>query len=118
MNKDSTETPMTKTNMDLWELMAKHDQGDFLRSTAEAVLELIMDADADGLIGVGRQPGRHGRGRWRLLPRPCPARQSARGSRRPSAPTQSKQQAPRGRRSSPARGAIRNQDLPERGPAC
>ncbi|WP_279578019.1 hypothetical protein [Paracoccus versutus] len=29
---------MTKTNMDLSELLAKHDQGDFLRSMAEAVL--------------------------------------------------------------------------------
>ena len=31
-NHDHTETPMTKTNMDLSELLAKHDQGDFLRS--------------------------------------------------------------------------------------
>jgi hypothetical protein len=31
---------MTKTNMDLSELLAKHDQGDFLRSIAEAVLQL------------------------------------------------------------------------------
>ena len=33
---------MTKTNMDLSELVAKHDQGDLLRSIAEAVLQLIM----------------------------------------------------------------------------
>ena len=45
---------MTKTNMDLSELLAKHDQGDFLRSIAEAVLQLIMEADVDGLIGAGR----------------------------------------------------------------
>ena len=36
--------------MDLSELMAKHDQGDLLRSIAEAVLQLIMEADVDGLI--------------------------------------------------------------------
>lgn len=34
---------MTKTNMDLSELLAKHDQGDFLRGIAEAVLQLIME---------------------------------------------------------------------------
>ena len=38
-----TETPMTKTNMDLSELFAKHDQGDLLGSIAEAVLQLMMD---------------------------------------------------------------------------
>ena len=45
---------MTKTNMDLSELLAKHDQGDLLRGIAEAVLELIMETDVDGLIGAGR----------------------------------------------------------------
>jgi hypothetical protein len=40
---------MTKTNMDLSELLAKHDQGDFLRGIAEAVLQLIM---VDFLVGV------------------------------------------------------------------
>lgn len=41
---------MTKTNMDLSGLMAKHDQGDFLRTIAEAVLQMIMEAAVDGLI--------------------------------------------------------------------
>ena len=45
---------MTKTNMDLSELLAKQDGGDFLRSVAEAVLQLIMEADVEGLIGAGR----------------------------------------------------------------
>ncbi|MEH6773986.1 MAG: transposase [Cereibacter changlensis] len=45
---------MTKTNMDLSELPAKHDQGDLLRNIAEAVLQLIMEADVDSLIGAGR----------------------------------------------------------------
>ncbi len=33
---------MTKTNMDLSELPAKQDRGDFLRSFADAVLQLII----------------------------------------------------------------------------
>jgi len=39
---------MTRTNMDLPELLARHDRGDFLRGIAEAVLQLIMEADVDG----------------------------------------------------------------------
>ncbi len=34
---------MTKTTMDLSELLAKQDQGDLLRSIAEAILQLIME---------------------------------------------------------------------------
>lgn len=33
---------MTKTTMDLSELLTKQDGGDFLRAVAEAVLQLIM----------------------------------------------------------------------------
>lgn len=40
--------------MDLSELLAKHDQGDFLRGIAEAVLQLIMETDVEGIIGAGR----------------------------------------------------------------
>ncbi len=36
---------MTKTNMDLSELLQKQGGGDFLRAVAEAVLQLIMGAD-------------------------------------------------------------------------
>ena len=49
-NHEPQRTPMTKTNMDLSELLAKQDGGDFLRSVAEAVLQLIMEADVEGLI--------------------------------------------------------------------
>lgn len=42
---------MTKTTMDLPEFLQKHDQGDFLRAVAEAVLQLIMEADVEGIIG-------------------------------------------------------------------
>jgi hypothetical protein len=41
-----------KTNMDLSELLAKHDQGDFLRSIAEAVLQLIMDFERQAIDPV------------------------------------------------------------------
>jgi putative transposase len=33
---------VTNTNVDLSELLAKHDRGDFLRGIAEAVLQLII----------------------------------------------------------------------------
>jgi len=59
------ETPMTKTNMDLSDLLAKHDQGDFLRSIAEAVLQLIMEADVEGLIGAGKHERSGERTTWR-----------------------------------------------------
>ena len=56
---------MTKTTMDLTELLQKHDQGDLLRSIAEAVLQLIMEADVDGLIGAGRHERNGDRTTWR-----------------------------------------------------
>jgi putative transposase len=56
---------MTKTNMDLSELLAKHDQSDLLRSIAEAVLQLMMEADVDGLIVAGRHERADGRTTWR-----------------------------------------------------
>ena len=55
---------MTKTSMDLSELLAKHDQGDLLRSIAEAVLQLIMEADVEGLIGAGRHERSGERTTW------------------------------------------------------
>ena len=56
---------MTKTTMDLSELLAKHDQGDLLRSIAEADLQLIMEADVDDLIGAGRHERSGDRTTWR-----------------------------------------------------
>ena len=50
---------MTKTNMDLSELLAKHDQGDFLRTIAEAVLQLAGRAGPVQVTGVKRAAG-HG----------------------------------------------------------
>jgi len=56
---------MTKTNMDLSELLQKHDSGDFLRTVAEAVLQLLMEADVEGLIGAGRFERAESRTTWR-----------------------------------------------------
>jgi hypothetical protein len=46
---------MTEDRLPLAELMAKAGDGDFLRSVAEAVVQLLMETDVDGLIGAGRQ---------------------------------------------------------------
>ena len=56
---------MTKTTMDLSELLSKHDQGDFMRALAENVLQLIMEADVEGLIGAGRHERTDQRTTWR-----------------------------------------------------
>ena len=56
---------MTKTNMDLSELLSKHDQGDFLSTIAEAVLQLIMETGVEGLIGAGRHERSGERTTWR-----------------------------------------------------
>lgn len=56
---------MTKTNMDLSELLAKQDQGDLLRGIAEAVLQLIKESDVDSLIGASQHERSGGRTTWR-----------------------------------------------------
>jgi putative transposase len=45
---------MTEERLPLTELLQKAGDGDFLRSVAEAVLQLLMEADVEGLIGAGR----------------------------------------------------------------
>ena len=45
---------MTEERLPLAELLAKAGDGDFLRSIAEAVVQLLMETDVDGLIGAGR----------------------------------------------------------------
>jgi len=45
---------MTKLSMNLADLLEKHDDGNFLRAIAEAVLQLIMETDVVGVIGAGR----------------------------------------------------------------
>ena len=43
---------MTDDRLPLAELMAKTGDGDFLRTIAESVLQIIMEADVDGLVGA------------------------------------------------------------------
>jgi len=50
----TTEDPMTEDRMALVELLQKSGDGDFLRAVAEAVLQILMEADVEGLIGAGR----------------------------------------------------------------
>src|SRR4029078_4365260 len=45
---------MTEERLALSELLEKAGDGDFLRTVAEAVLQLLMEADVEGLIGAGR----------------------------------------------------------------
>jgi hypothetical protein len=45
---------MTDDRLPLAELLAKARDGDFLRSVAEAVPQMLMEADVEGLIGAGR----------------------------------------------------------------
>src|SRR3954467_13139693 len=40
--------------MALIELLQKSEDGDFLRSVAQVVLQLLMEADVEGLIGAAR----------------------------------------------------------------
>ena len=43
---------MTDERMALVELLQKSGDGDFLRAVAEAVLQILMEADVEGLIGA------------------------------------------------------------------
>ena len=45
---------MTEDRLPLAELLQKAGDGDFLRAVAEAVLQLLMESDVEGLIGAGR----------------------------------------------------------------
>jgi transposase-like protein len=57
--------PMTEERLALTELLEKAGDGDFLRTVAEAVLQLLMDADVEGLIGAGRYERNGERTTWR-----------------------------------------------------
>ncbi|MBB4000686.1 transposase-like protein [Aureimonas pseudogalii] len=45
---------MTEDRLPLAELLAKASDGDFLRTIAESVMQLLMEADVEGVIGAGR----------------------------------------------------------------
>ena len=44
---------MTEERLPLTELLEKAGEGDFLRAVAEAVLQLLMETDVEGVIGGG-----------------------------------------------------------------
>jgi putative transposase len=56
---------MTDARLPLAELLEKAGEGDFLRAVAEAVLQLLMEADVEGLIGAGRHERSPERLNWR-----------------------------------------------------
>src|SRR3954462_15676937 len=56
---------MTDERLALSELLEKAGDGDFLRTVAEAVLQLLMEADVDGLLGAGRYERNGERTTWR-----------------------------------------------------
>jgi transposase-like protein len=61
----SLEHPMTDDRMALLETLQKADDGNFLRSLAEAVLQILMEADVEGVIGAGRYERSGERTTWR-----------------------------------------------------
>jgi len=56
---------MTEERLALSELLEKAGDGDFLRAVADAVLQLLMEADVEGLIGAGRYERNGERTTWR-----------------------------------------------------
>jgi transposase-like protein len=56
---------MTEQSMALADLLQKSGDGDFLRTVAEAVLQILMEADVEGLIGAGRHERSAERLNWR-----------------------------------------------------
>ncbi len=56
---------MTEDRLPLAELLAKSGDADFLRAVAEAVLQMLMEADVEGLIGAGRYERSGERLNWR-----------------------------------------------------
>ena len=56
---------MTEERLPLQELLAKAGDADFLRSVAEAVLQMLMEADVEGLIGASRYERSGERLNWR-----------------------------------------------------
>jgi hypothetical protein len=56
---------MTEERLVLAELLEKAGDGDFLRAVAEAVLQLLMESNLEGLIGAGRYERSGERTTWR-----------------------------------------------------
>jgi transposase-like protein len=67
---------MTEDRLVLAELLEKAGDGDFLRAVADAVLQLLMEADVEGMIGAGRYERSGERMTWRNGYRDRPAMRS------------------------------------------
>ena len=62
---------MTDDRMALMEALQKADDGNFLRSLAETVLQILMEADVEGMIGAGRYERSGERSTWHRPPDRC-----------------------------------------------
>jgi len=56
---------MTEERLVLADLLEKAGDGDFLRAVPEAVLQLLMETDVEGVIGAGRYERSGERSTWR-----------------------------------------------------
>src|SRR5215212_9099868 len=56
---------MTNDRMALLDALQKADDGNFLRALAETVLQILMEADVEGVIGAGRYERSGERTTWR-----------------------------------------------------
>src|ERR671913_1373895 len=56
---------MTEDRLPLADLLQKSGEGDFLRAVAESVLQLLMEADVEGLVGAARHERSADRLTWR-----------------------------------------------------
>src|SRR6266403_4910616 len=56
---------MSEERLVLADLLEKAGDGDFLRAVAEAVLQLLMESDVEGMIGAGRYERSGERTTWR-----------------------------------------------------
>lgn len=56
---------MTEERLPLAELLQKSGDADFLRCVAESVLQILMEADVEGVIGAGRHERSADRLNWR-----------------------------------------------------
>ena len=57
--------PVVKTDVDLFKLLAKHDQGGILRTVTEAVLHPTIAVDFASQIGPRQQDWKKARATWR-----------------------------------------------------
>ena len=62
---ESKGSPYYRRQIPRAKLAAKSGNSDFLRTIAESMLQLFMEADVDDLIGAGRSERRDGRQTWR-----------------------------------------------------